>query len=404
MVRRICAGLGLLATLASAQPQPGDWVLSSGTGTLGGLYWVSPPGNVLNTLATLAGPGHFNCVTMVRNNADLLTAHAVTSNPCPILVVSPQGVLATVATASVGVTATDVDQDGRSLISCGWQQNGINFIGALDLSTGVVTSLVRFINPPNGFTIDHDTGDYVTVLFYEGSVLRINRVSHSVTTLVAGLGNVSGVDFEPRTGSFVVTRFNLPGGVLRVSAAGSVTTIASVNNANGVKVDDATGNLLVCNTNGSVSLLTPAGVVLTTRAFAVSHNFSGVELYGSRKVSGSGPLTGGAPHTVDFSFPGLPGAAYVAAMSLAERPGIPLPDGRVINLAIDPLLQISIGVLPGITTGFAGALDGQARATGTITLPAGFPAGVRFFVSAAALNPGAPGGIETANTIGLTSN
>lgn len=168
-------------------------------------------------------------------------------------------------------------------------------------------------------------------------------------------------------------------------------------------MDDATGNLLVCNTSGTVLLMTPAGVVLTTRAYAGGHNISGVDLYGSRRVPGSGPVMGGAPYTVDFSFPGLPGASYTAAMSLAQRPGIALPDGRVINLAIDLLLLISIGGIPGITTGFAGALDAQARATGTITLPTGFPAGIRFFVSAVALNPGPPGGLETANTLGLTT-
>jgi hypothetical protein len=343
---------------------------------------------------------------MVRNNADLVTARSITTSPSPILVVSPLGVIATVATSSASVTAIDVDQDGRSLIAAGYQPGGgIYYIGALDLSTGVITSLASFANAPNGFTLDHDTGDYLPVLFTEGSVLRVNRVTLAVTTLVTALGSLSGAEFEPRTGDFVVTRFSPSPGVIRVSATGVVTPIATITgSANSVKVDDATGNLLVSNTSGSVFLLTPAGVVLTTRTYAGGHNISGVELYGSRKVSGSGPVTGGAPYTVDFSFPGLPGATYVAAMSLAQRPGIALPDGRVINIAIDPLLLISIGGIPGITTGFAGALDGQARASGTITLPVGFPAGVRFFVSAVAVNPGSPGGIETANTLGLTSN
>jgi hypothetical protein len=76
-------------------------------------------------------------------------------------------------------------------------------------------------------------------------------------------------------------------------------------------------------------------------------------------------------------------------------------DGRY---PIACLLRTSIRGLPGITTGFAGVLDGQGCATGTITLPVGFPAGVRFFVSAVAVGPGAPGGLDTGNTLGLTSN
>jgi hypothetical protein len=106
---------------------------------------------------------------------------------------------------------------------------------------------------------------------------------------------------------------------------------------------------------------------------------------------------------VQFSFPHLPGAFYLAMMSLALRPGIALPGGLVLNLAPDALLLASIGGIPGITTGFAGALDGSGRATGSITLPPGFPPGIRIFVSAVASQT-FPTNLDPANPIGLTSN
>jgi len=237
MKPRLFACLGVLSALAPAQPLPGDWILSTGTSTTGGLYSVTPGGTVLTTIVTLPIPGNFNCVTMERNNVDLVTARSITVSPSPIMTVSPFGVVATVATSSASVTAMDVDQDGRSLISCGYQPGGgIYFVGALDLPTGAITTLASFLNAPNGLTLDHDTGDYIPVLFTEGSVLRVQRGTVFVTTLVTTLGSLSGADFEPRTGSFVVTRFSPSPGVIRVGPTGVVTTIAAITgSANGVR-------------------------------------------------------------------------------------------------------------------------------------------------------------------------
>jgi hypothetical protein len=94
----------------------------------------------------------------------------------------------------------------------------------------------------------------------------------------------------------------------------------------------------------------------------------------------------------------------VAALSLGLRPGIGLSDGRTVHLAVDPLLLLSLGGLPGITTGFAGVLDAAGRAAGTITLPPGFPPGVRIFVSAVAVNPALSLGLDTGSSVGFTSN
>ena len=67
----------------------------------------------------------------------------------------------------------------------------------------------------------------------------------------------------------------------------------------------------------------------------------------------------------------------------------------------DVLFLASLGGIPGVTKGFLGTLDENGRAEGFILLPADFPTGVRLFISAVAFPAG---GIETANTLGATTN
>jgi len=90
-------------------------------------------------------------------------------------------------------------------------------------------------------------------------------------------------------------------------------------------------------------------------------------------------------------------------MSLSLRPGIALGDGRVLNLAVDPLFVLSLGGIPGLTTGFSGALDATGAAAGTIALPPGFPPGVRVHVSAVAVNQALPAGLDMGNSWSLSS-
>ena len=63
-----------------------------------------------------------------------------------------------------------------------------------------------------------------------------------------------------------------------------------------------------------------------------------------------------------------PGATYVAALSLGNYPGIPLPNGLTIPLNIDDILLFSLQPNPIITNNI-GVLDNNGRATSTIYLP-----------------------------------
>jgi hypothetical protein len=221
------------------------------------------------------------------------------------------------------------------------------------------------------------------------------------------------VDHCQRDGSFYCTRFNGPE-VLEVTPSGVVISVSggAIYGANAVKVEDETGNLVVAGLAAPGALPAKLGYVTRTGAVLTSHvisspadlNPTGIEIKESRKVSGFGLARAGSTYFVNFAFPASPGSSYVAAMSTGLRPGFPLGDGRVINLAVDLLFVLSVGGIPGITTGFTGVLDGTGRATGTITLPPGFPPGIRFYVSALVVNPAAPLGIDSGNSLGVTSN
>lgn len=77
-------------------------------------------------------------------------------------------------------------------------------------------------------------------------------------------------------------------------------------------------------------------------------------------------------------------------MSTELRPGLALPDGRMINL--DVTSPLFLGSL------FSGNLDGGGFATASIPIPPQVPAGTRVFASAAEFVASAPGCLVTANT------
>jgi hypothetical protein len=86
----------------------------------------------------------------------------------------------------------------------------------------------------------------------------------------------------------------------------------------------------------------------------------------------------------------------VAALSLAQRPGIPLAGG-VVNLAPDALYHASLQGL--FVQGFAGTLDPFGTAIGAISIPAYLPPGFTFYCSAIAIQGST---IRLGNTIGVT--
>lgn len=84
------------------------------------------------------------------------------------------------------------------------------------------------------------------------------------------------------------------------------------------------------------------------------------------------------------------GNAYVAALSLGNRPGIPV-DARAAPLNPDLLFTLSL-TNPAFFAGFTGSLDSAGSANATLVLPPQV-LGVPFYAAFATLRPGAPSGI-----------
>jgi len=381
---------------------PGSWIIGDLSASVGGILRVDPASGALTTVVAGRPATFFNWVILGGDNRSLL---GNASTPLfHLLNVTLSGALTTVGAigAAPSPNGADLDQDG-SIVASTSAANGLHRV-----VPGVSVPIVTTPATLNNVCIDQDTGDYVLGIFSAGQLLRVNRLTSAISTIAVGLGSVSGVDFEPQTGTFVVSTFTGPV-VRRVTPAGVISPVsATPAGANAVKVDDETGNLLV---GGGITLtnMTPAGVVLTSHALVgpAGLSISATEIAGSRKVSGSGPALPGSAYSYNFSFPASPGAGYVAAASTGLRPGIPLGDGtgRVINLDVtSPLLPLSIGGIPGLTTGFSGVLSTTGGATGTLLIPLGFPPGIRVFVSAVALNGSMPTGLDTANTWAFTTN
>jgi len=103
---------------------------------------------------------------------------------------------------------------------------------------------------------------------------------------------------------------------------------------------------------------------------------------------------------IRMSCPGCPGNAYaIAAGITGVSPGIPLPDGRNINLNYDVFVYVTLNdLIPDIWKGGPGVLDGQGEASGILDLaplsppPGGF--GIPIWIAMAVIDPNAPSGIK----------
>jgi hypothetical protein len=112
-------------------------------------------------------------------------------------------------------------------------------------------------------------------------------------------------------------------------------------------------------------------------------------------LAGSGIAGLASARSLRFSDPSSSGSVFLAAAALGSTPGIQL-GARNIPLNPDLLLQLSIGGLPPIMTGFVGILNNDGIATGSVTFQ-GFPQvlNLRFFTAFLVLDPASPFGIKT---------
>ena len=85
-----------------------------------------------------------------------------------------------------------------------------------------------------------------------------------------------------------------------------------------------------------------------------------------------GVASPGDTFDIQLDLPGGAGLWRLVLLSLGTTPGIPLPDGRTLELGFDPIFVFSLTVPDGggAFSGFSGALGPSATATASVSLPA----------------------------------
>lgn len=404
MKRTLIVGLVVLSTLTLvAQVQPGDWVIANTSYNQPGLLSLRTSTN--SVVPILVGPTYYpSSVMMDLDNVNLIAGDPSAQS---LDFVSSTGFLTPGAILTAYPHQTCFDQDGTVLVAEDWGLYRIDPINQWD--EPVWSGTYQFVH---GMCIDGDTGDYIVVTQYgyfsDGRLYRINRTTLTSQLIAQNLGFVEGVDFDPTTGMFYVVNGDPFASLLRVSRNGAVVAMGPnvPTESKAVRVDPETGNILVVG-RLEARLLSPQGALLQNFTLPGPMDYVGcVEIAGSREVIGSGTAVAGSSYDIDFNFPNCANQPYIAALSTSMRPGYPLNDGtgRIVNLEQNFISQLTLGGLPGVVDGFQGVLDASGHADGVIHLPSWVPPGFRIFVTAVALNPAMPSGIDTANTWGFTTN
>jgi hypothetical protein len=425
-MRRFWLSTLLLAVLTAglaAQPYTGDFIIAG--------QWYSTTDTVaridrstlkISTLLGSIAASSYNVeIMMAENNADFY----VFSNGAKsvYLVDSIGNVLKTVFNGSAVLgTPYDMMLDQNGDILLGDYSNGIFRV---DRITGVHTLILntsQIGGSLRGVTQDIDTGDLL-IAETTNRIRRYDIVTGTVTSIT-----------PTAPGSF---RYQ----VEQDHASGRIytgTCCSTATGGSGMFVYDPVGQAwktLVGATNPPLRawyahrfdrrVQSPGNNIIysSVNGFAIANNFSalaklteqgvitslvtygqpatgvltayGMEIEGSRNLVS---LLTAAPNdrTIQVSFPGQSGKAYVGALGLTGvRPGIPLGDGRVINLVPDVLTMASLNNwLPGLWNPGAGQLDafGKAVMQLNVNLLGKAVQGLPVWVVAAVIDPQAPAG------------
>jgi hypothetical protein len=262
---------------------------------------------------------------------------------------------------------------------------------------------------------DIDTGDYVFVDAVAGMGAQLSRGRRSgqitpITTVDLGPGQRLWQDYA--TGEFVYwpnQPLNFPQIFHRITGSGVITTVATAPWIYYTLVETFSAPApgreylapifgsytpikefhAVDRSTGQTTLLAPFPGWLQSISALVRDR--------SRHLSTQG--TGIRNEwTLFIDFADDPNRDYACALGISGiRPGISLPDGRVIRLNVDPLTWLGLsGQAPGFS-GLLGRLDDRGTAQGIISLgwlPAGV-AGIPFWLVGLTLDRAAPSGIRS---------
>lgn len=216
-----------------------------------------------------------------------------------------------------------------------------------------------------------------------GTLWALSQNGRTLSTVQTGLGNVRSVDSSASTGNYVITTTASP--QLRVlNRLGALVSFFVLANITTAWVDQVTGHIWMTELY-KMFQLSAALIVLSTWQWANPNlAFLSFMRYGWRVISGRGVLTPGVPFLLSFYFRNMPGAAYIAALALATRPGILVGRGRRINLALDALF-FAVVVNGLFVSNFSGILNANGGAMATMTIPRGIPPGLLIYCAVIAI-------------------
>jgi len=350
-------------------------------------------------------------------------------------------------------TAYDMamDIDNKSL----WfgQSGSPGGLFKVDLTTLAITTMIldsMALSSPRDMVLNQD-GDLVftsTTDIYKYSGGKITTIATAPATATNWYG---GMEIDIDTGRYVLQAKNSPYALIAIDDAGTIATLGTGGNPRySITQDIRTGDwyqgsfsslyllkqgtssfvqvtlsgasayyyALACDrasaanprivslhNNGATTSrlnytdLTSYVVTLTTLNFGI-YNYETEFFRGNDLCTAK---TGTGKWSINLSLPNEAGKNYVMAMSLTGvRPGIPLPDGRRINLALDGLTILTIqNLIPTIFNPGPGALSATGQAAGWLDVN-GLPplSGVRVWVEALVVGPGSIGTIV--DPVGIT--
>ncbi len=410
LVMTACAGA------AAAQPHSEGWLVSNTLATgVAPVGVVSPSGVYSTVVASLPSVLYFvESAVMDVNNRSFVMSFAGRRASVPKLMIADlSGTILTTFTVAAEGATTDVvvGQDGDYIVAWRSSNNALPAILRVTRS-GVVSTIVTGGSQPRGLLVDIDTGDFIVADKVGGSTTNLLRVSRDGSTvgLIASFPApiLAQIDQDYRSGDYFVATASVPGfpvAIARVANNGALSTFRSSPfpyGASSLSLDRASAALpsVVFTqqvTAGELVLRADLGTgAVTTIAPRISADVSHIVPMRGNNLTTRLVQPNDWEITVDI--PSDAGRAYFVGLSLSgTRPGVPLPDGRVIPLVVDPFTTLGLaGLLAPYFVGQSGVLGATGRARAflrTATLPG--LSGARVWLTALTLDPNAPLGVRT---------
>ncbi len=397
---------GVIAGTAAAQPVPGHaYLLTSSTG----LYAIDHATRQLTTLvSTPKSQTRFNEITMNTGNTAAAMSFYGVAGP-QVLSWAPQTGLTSIVGAMPSAPGPlDVDQDGRLLI-CGSPNVLYKTQGLLNNSVATISSGF----PGSGVSalcIDDDTGDYFVAITNvsqtDRHVLHIDRRNGAFSTFIANSGLIRALAHDQATGRFIAIASDAP--ELRVyDRAGRMIASRVLDTASGLDQDDVTGHIHVA-TGDSVFVFDRTLAQLDRYGPYPQVFFTDLVVWGGRTVGPASSIIHsggkrGAKYAIQGRFPDSPNCAYACGINVSGlRPGIPMRDGRTINIAPDALFFATVaGSVPLYTSRFVGMTDANGAFQASFIVPMLSTTASLVCATAGVVNPQAPSGLDLGRTIAI---